>query len=535
MKNQLKKLVALLMALIMLLIYQISAIAVEVPITSGQCGENVYWSFDRDTGILNISGNGDMNHYHIIKNKIDDDNNVYEWISDVPWSEFIEEITSVNIENGVTNIGGRAFYKHYSIESVNIPESVVYIGGDAFSFCFNLKSVEMSDNVLGVGENAFFFCKNLQSVRLSESLTYLPEQVFYACVNLQNINIPEKITEFGFATFDYCVRLKDITLPKTYEKSYYSFGANLYLDKIVIEGDNTKFSTDEFLGTNTGLSQNIYIMSKELDITESSLGMILGDVVDATPDEVAEMVWQLAYIAIRTQMREISFEETNMLSERFDEWESQHMKYYDEAIANPNATIYCYKESKAAEYAKERGIKCVYFDDEPQIKRLTDENSGVEVIYNSNAFDDEVNLVVNKSISSNAMLLFGNNYSRFTAFDISFELSGEKVQPKEKITVKIPIPQGYDVNSVVVYHMLKDGTSERIDSKYENGFIIFEADSFSEYVFADGSSQVAENPSETCSHICHKTGFLGFVYKLIRIFWKLFRTNQICACGAMHY
>ena len=42
-------------------------------------------------------------------------------------------------------------------------------------------------------------------------------------------------------------------------------------------------------------------------------------------------------------------------------------------------------------------------------------------------------------------------------------------------------------------------------------------------------------PSENCSCNCHKTGFAGFIYKIMRFFWKLFRINQTCACGQAHY
>jgi len=38
-----------------------------------------------------------------------------------------------------------------------------------------------------------------------------------------------------------------------------------------------------------------------------------------------------------------------------------------------------------------------------------------------------------------------------------------------------------------------------------------------------------------CDHICHKGGFAGFIYKIIRIFWKLFKINKTCACGVNHY
>ena len=44
-----------------------------------------------------------------------------------------------------------------------------------------------------------------------------------------------------------------------------------------------------------------------------------------------------------------------------------------------------------------------------------------------------------------------------------------------------------------------------------------------------------ETEKDTCDHICHKTGIMGVIYSLIRIFWKLFKTNKICSCGINHY
>ncbi len=40
---------------------------------------------------------------------------------------------------------------------------------------------------------------------------------------------------------------------------------------------------------------------------------------------------------------------------------------------------------------------------------------------------------------------------------------------------------------------------------------------------------------DTCDHLCHKSGFIGFIWKIVRFFWKLFRMNPTCSCGAAHY
>ncbi len=41
--------------------------------------------------------------------------------------------------------------------------------------------------------------------------------------------------------------------------------------------------------------------------------------------------------------------------------------------------------------------------------------------------------------------------------------------------------------------------------------------------------------SVNCSCMCHSSGFMSFIYAIVRIFWMLFRTNKTCACGATHW
>lgn len=48
-------------------------------------------------------------------------------------------------------------------------------------------------------------------------------------------------------------------------------------------------------------------------------------------------------------------------------------------------------------------------------------------------------------------------------------------------------------------------------------------------------SDIPEDPTENCSHICHKDGFLGFLWKILRFFMKIFGIKPVCDCGALHY
>ncbi len=73
--------------------------ATEETPTSGDCSRlddgSVTWRYDSNTKTLTISGSGDMTSF--------------EKASAVPWYGYMEEIETAVIEDGVTNVGARAF------------------------------------------------------------------------------------------------------------------------------------------------------------------------------------------------------------------------------------------------------------------------------------------------------------------------------------------------------------------------------------------------------------------------------------------
>ena len=44
-----------------------------------------------------------------------------------------------------------------------------------------------------------------------------------------------------------------------------------------------------------------------------------------------------------------------------------------------------------------------------------------------------------------------------------------------------------------------------------------------------------EPTDSTCDHLCHKGGFMSFIWKIVKFFSKLFKLNPVCECGAAHY
>lgn len=43
------------------------------------------------------------------------------------------------------------------------------------------------------------------------------------------------------------------------------------------------------------------------------------------------------------------------------------------------------------------------------------------------------------------------------------------------------------------------------------------------------------DPVSNCDHICHDNGILGYIWKIVRIFYKIFGINKVCECGISHY
>ncbi len=57
----------------------------------------------------------------------------------------------------------------------------------------------------------------------------------------------------------------------------------------------------------------------------------------------------------------------------------------------------------------------------------------------------------------------------------------------------------------------------------------------SENPVCDNGGEKLRSPEDDCKHMCHKTGFMGFIWKIVRFFQKLFKMNPVCTCGAAHY
>ena len=181
-------------------------------VAMGECGENLSWVYDYDTGELTIEGTGDM----------------YDWETgwDVPWSDMKWEIRTVFLPDGLTGIGSNAFGDCAELSVVNIPASVAKIGSRAFSCCASLERVTVPEGVSILGEGMFYGCEKLTELLLPDSLTEIGDEVFENCASLASVTIPRGVADIGKNVFLYCSSLTQIVVSEENQHfSCDSFGA----------------------------------------------------------------------------------------------------------------------------------------------------------------------------------------------------------------------------------------------------------------------------------------------------------------------
>ena len=217
------------------------------PATSGDCGttesDHVTWSFNSNTGVLTISGNGAMADYAIItENKV--------MHTTAPWKAYDSDIKSVIIEPGVTKIGSHAFFMCNNLESVSIPEGVTTIEDRAF-WQTSLKNITIPASVTQIGstiKEVFYQCYDLESITVANGNTAYRsvDGVLYTADGTTLIQYPQnkadtsykmidEATKIDFLAFNYTQNLQTIDFNNVTEFADKAVYGNQALQEIVLK------------------------------------------------------------------------------------------------------------------------------------------------------------------------------------------------------------------------------------------------------------------------------------------------------------
>lgn len=222
--------------------------------TSGDFGENncLHWNVSI-TGKLTISGTGAMPNFDFPKGNL------------APWWNYDAlgvitkiGIKSVDIKDGVTNVGDYALFLLPDATQITLPDSVTRIGRYGIAMCSKLTgmsipksvteigdfglagdgltAVTLPDGLQSLGRGAFDTCISLTNTTLPAAITAVPgkcfanctklltadykgevttigERAFEGCKSLVTAPIPETVTEIGASAFTGCTALTDVTIP----------------------------------------------------------------------------------------------------------------------------------------------------------------------------------------------------------------------------------------------------------------------------------------------------------------------------------
>ena len=171
---------------------------------AGSCGEYLTWSFSPRTGVLSIEGTGDM--WNFWGDRGDGSNN------GVPWLAFRDQITGLELPEGLSSVGDNAFMDCLHLQAAVIPASVTRIGWYSFSGCTDLNELVLPEGLREIGAYAFSSCTGLSKLVLPSMLETLEERAFSSCTGLSAVtflnpccSIPEDclancgaLTVFGY-------------------------------------------------------------------------------------------------------------------------------------------------------------------------------------------------------------------------------------------------------------------------------------------------------------------------------------------------
>lgn len=172
------------------------------------CGTNLLWSYDADTHALSLY-KSDPSKPATMTNFVNiSDQPQFFNTPDAPWYQYHDEMASISLPDGLTNIGSMAFVNCSTVVSeVVIPASVVTIEELAFGYCHAIPSIDIPEGVQSIGTKAFVGCSALDTIAIPAGISTIKESTFEWCSGLTHIVIPASVQTIELSAFTNCANL----------------------------------------------------------------------------------------------------------------------------------------------------------------------------------------------------------------------------------------------------------------------------------------------------------------------------------------
>lgn len=119
-------------------------------------------------------------------------------------------------------------------------------------------------------------------------------------------------------------------------------------------------------------------------------------------------------------------------------------------------------------------------------KEVVDKNTGIIITIDPSVVPYDTTVEINQ-ISKNTELqeALKSFAYKYTAYEINLFSNNTTVQPKGKLSIKIPVPSGFDIGNLKVIKIHEDGTTKEYSYVINNNYIEFETDSFGTFAIAE--------------------------------------------------
>ena len=121
------------------------------------------------------------------------------------------QVQVVTLPEGVVGISDYAFASS-TLRAIYLPSTLRYVGEAAFMFCNNLTKMELPEGVEWIGPSAFYNSSGLRTVVLPPKLEVIPDYAFGACPNLGTVVWNRVVRHIGYQAFAV-TQLRHVTLP----------------------------------------------------------------------------------------------------------------------------------------------------------------------------------------------------------------------------------------------------------------------------------------------------------------------------------
>ena len=185
-----------------------ACMSVNAQATSGSCGDNATWEYDN--GTLTIAGTGEITTYST------------ENPTAYPWFAQLENIQTVIIGEGITNIPDWAFGMYENLASVSLPSTLRSIGNSALEECA-FTSITLPEGLESIGYMAFLMAK-FTELTIPSTVTNIDGNAFnysdLVTVTSLATTPPSQTVGAGDGLFENCSSLNTINVPAASVDAY---------------------------------------------------------------------------------------------------------------------------------------------------------------------------------------------------------------------------------------------------------------------------------------------------------------------------